>query len=120
MESSQPSRGKKRPTGVTILAALNFLHGLLWLAMIPIVSYLMTIVDVPFKLEVMGICWVFSGMIMLIYFGIGYGLLKGKGWARIIAIILAILGLINFPIGTIVSIIILVYLFKDDVKAYFK
>ena len=34
----------------------------------------------------------------------GYGLLKRKSWARILAIVLAVFGLVNFPIGTIISV----------------
>jgi len=120
MEYSEPSRGKKRPTGVTILAVLYVLHGLFWLSMIPAISYVVEQAGVEFPVEVSAICWGLSAVIMLIYFGIAYGLLKGLGWARVVAIILAVFGLLNFPIGTIISIIILIYLFKDDVKAYFK
>ncbi|MFP4051303.1 MAG: hypothetical protein ACLFVB_06135 [Thermoplasmata archaeon] len=114
------STRRKRPTGVTILAVLYVLQGLFWLGMIPTISYVVNQVDVSTPVEVTGICWGVSAIMMLIYFGIAYGLLKGSGWARTLAIIFAIIGLLNFPIGTIVSIIILIYLFKDDVKAYFR
>lgn len=40
MEYTQPSKGKERPTGVTILAVLYVLHGLFWLSMMPIITYL--------------------------------------------------------------------------------
>ncbi len=65
-------------------------------------------------------CWLVFGIIALVYFLIGFGLLKGKGWARVVAIILAIIGLLNVPIGTIISIIILIYLFKPETKAFFQ
>ncbi|MFW6197199.1 MAG: hypothetical protein ACOC5D_07705, partial [Thermoplasmatota archaeon] len=110
----------KRPTGVTILAVLYVLHGLFWLSLIPTISYVVSTSGVDFPVEVTGICWGISLILMLFYFGIAYGLLKGSGWARTLAILFAIIGLLNIPIGTIVSIIILIYLFKDDVKAYFR
>ncbi len=66
------------------------------------------------------VCWAVFGVIGALYFLTAWGLWTGQNWARIIAIILAILGLLNFPIGTVISIIILIYLFKSDVKAYFK
>ena len=49
----------------------------------------------------------------------GFGLLKYKGWARILAIVLAILNLILFPIGTAIGIYTLVILFNDEAKALF-
>ena len=76
----------------------------------------------PFEIfpEVGIVCWAVFGIIALLYFVIAFGLWKGMGWARMVAIIFAIIGLLGFPIGTIISIVILVYLFKDDVKAYFE
>jgi len=41
-------------------------------------------------------------------------------WARTLGIVLAILMLLSFPIGTILGIVILVLLFKPEVKALFK
>jgi hypothetical protein len=117
-----------RPTGVTILAILYFIQGIMWLAFAVIASVCLASfltlpgveeADTGGALAVGAICWVVLGIIALFYFIVGFGLLKGQGWARIVAIILAILGLLNFPIGTIISIIILLYLFKEDVKAYF-
>jgi hypothetical protein len=49
----------------------------------------------------------------------GYGLLNFKGWGRILAIFLAILNLIMFPIGTALGIYTLVILFNDETKALF-
>ena len=110
-----------RPTGVTILAALYILEGLFVLAL----PLFLTAMLAPFMGSVdvggmMAICWVVFGIIALIYFLIAYGLLKGQNWARIVAIIFAIIGLLNIPIGTIISIIILWYLFKPEVKAWFQ
>ena len=44
---------------------------------------------------------------------IAYGIWKMKKWARIAGIILAVIGLINIPIGTIISIVILYFLLMD-------
>ncbi|MFP4052036.1 MAG: hypothetical protein ACLFVB_09900, partial [Thermoplasmata archaeon] len=49
-----------------------------------------------------------------------YGLWKGLSWASIIAIVFAVIGLFNIGYGTIVNILILFYLFKDEVKEYFE
>ena len=67
-------------------------------------------------LKAVGAIYVIVG---LIDFLIAYGLWTLKPWARIVAIIFAIIGLLSFPIGTIISIIILWYLFKPEIKEAF-
>ena len=116
--------GRERPFGVTLLGILYLLNGLLWLIM----PFLFGLILEGFVGDYIGIefaaltlvCWIPFIIIALIYFLIAWGLFEGKGWARIIAIILAIFGLLNFPIGTIINLIILIYLFNADVKAYFR
>lgn len=49
----------------------------------------------------------------------GWGLLNYKPWARILAIILSALGLINFPIGTATGIYGLWVLFNKETEALF-
>ena len=63
------------------------------------------------------LCFFLPGIIA--YIVAGYGLLKYKSWARILAIILAILNLILFPIGTALGIYTLVIMFNDETKALF-
>ena len=46
------------------------------------------------------------------------GMLEGKSWARIAAIVVGVLALLNFPIGTILGILILVGAFDQDVQRY--
>ncbi|WP_161883373.1 hypothetical protein [Deinococcus alpinitundrae] len=43
---------------------------------------------------------------------------QGKGWARVAAIVIAILGLLNFPIGTALGVFILVGAFDPAVQQY--
>lgn len=69
--------------------------------------------------------------IAVVSFIVAYGLLKGKGWAWTVAIILSIISIVwnvvtlataaNFGgiISIIISGIILYYLFRPHVKAYF-
>jgi hypothetical protein len=69
--------------------------------------------------------------IAVVSFTVAYGLLKGKGWAWTVAIILSIISIVwnvvtlataaNFGgiISIIISGIILYYLFRPHVKAYF-
>jgi len=50
----------------------------------------------------------------------GWGLLSYKPWARIVAIILSALGLINVPVGTILGIYGLWVLFSKETEALFQ
>ena len=49
----------------------------------------------------------------------GAGLLARKSWARILAIVVSILGLVNFPIGTVIGMYTLFVLMQDAVAEYF-
>jgi hypothetical protein len=49
----------------------------------------------------------------------GLGLLKGQNWARVLVIFLAVLDLINFPIGTAVGVYVLWVLLNDETAALF-
>jgi len=64
------------------------------------------------------LCFFLPGIIA--YVVTGYGLLKYKSWARILAIILAILNLILFPIGTLIGIYTLVIMFNKETEALFR
>jgi hypothetical protein len=62
-------------------------------------------------------------LIMVAYFILalmgGIGLLRGKEWGRILTIIHAALSLFWVPIGTVIGILILIYLTGSGVKEYF-
>ena len=49
----------------------------------------------------------------------GIGLLKFRPWARILGIVVAILNLINIPIGTVVGIYALWVLFSRETERLF-
>jgi hypothetical protein len=49
----------------------------------------------------------------------GIGLLSGKEWGRIIGIIQAVFSLFSIPVGTVIGVLILVYLTRSDVREYF-
>jgi hypothetical protein len=49
----------------------------------------------------------------------GYGLLTRKFWGRILAIIVGVLGLINFPVGTAIGIYAIWVLLQDAATDYF-
>lgn len=50
----------------------------------------------------------------------GFGLLGQKLWARYLAIVVAVLGLINFPLGTLIGIYTLWVLFQESAADYFQ
>jgi hypothetical protein len=65
-----------------------------------------------------------TGIIMLLfallYIGIGYGLWTMRPWARIAALVISIISLFAFPLGTLVGIIgIWMFGFDPTVKAMF-
>ena len=62
-------------------------------------------------------------LVMVVYFIIalmgGIGLLQGKEWGWILSIVHAALSLFWVPIGTVIGILMLVYLIRTEVKEYF-
>ncbi len=72
----------------------------------------------------MGMIGGFTVILGVISFVMAWGLLKGKSWVWTITLILTIISLIfDLPsmniIGLIIDVIILYYLFRPHVKAYF-
>ncbi|HUF48695.1 MAG TPA: hypothetical protein VMM93_12840, partial [Vicinamibacterales bacterium] len=49
----------------------------------------------------------------------GWGLLKFGKWARVLAIILGAIALIEFPLGTLFGVYVLVVMFRKDGEALF-
>jgi hypothetical protein len=49
----------------------------------------------------------------------GFGLLAHKVWGRYLAIVVAILGLVNFPIGTLIGVYTLWVLMQENATLYF-
>lgn len=119
---------KHRPLGVTIIAILTAIGGIVFL-----VSGISGIVAAPFVSDFGGVS-VGIGIIFLImgiaYLVITYGLWKGKRWAWTVTLILSVIGIILAiasiavgNVGAIVSIIIhgvvIYYLYRPNVKAFF-
>jgi hypothetical protein len=50
----------------------------------------------------------------------GIGVLQGKVWGRTLAIVAAVLSLFSFPIGTVIGVLVIVYMMRAEVKAYFE
>jgi hypothetical protein len=144
----------KRPIGVTIIAILTIIGGIALLigglGFITFGGILSAVSSEGSSTEaadiaalgmvpmILGIGMVIIGIIYLI---VSYGLLKGKGWAWTITIIVMIIGIViqiisaistglltssltsavaTHIIGIIISGIIIFYLYRPHVRAYFK
>lgn len=49
----------------------------------------------------------------------GFGLLKRKAWGRVLAIVVSILSLVAFPVGTLVGLYAIWVLFQEGAHVYF-
>jgi hypothetical protein len=112
---------RERPFGVTIIAILAVLGGVGSI----LLGFIVLII--PILGIILGGIFVIIG---LSYFVVAYGLWNGRSWAWILTVLISalgiVVGLVSIIIGTggsilyiIVNAIIIYYLFKPDVKAYF-
>jgi hypothetical protein len=152
-----------RPLGVTIIAILAIISGILLLfggigLVVAGALFNAASLDIPTNSNglqsigpMLGIALIIMGSILLLtgigYLIMSYGLLKGKGWARSITIVLTIIsiviqiisGITNsiltasitnnnnsaiyafsvHVIGIIINIVILYYLYRPNVKEFF-
>jgi len=133
-----PEQVNQRPTGVTVLAALEILSGLLLLGvgalMFAVVGSLGAMVYSPYVpefpaflsglgLSVIGVIMVIIGIIGFI---LAYGYLNGLGWSWTLGLILGIISIIidlmflpTGAIGILINTIILYYLTRPNVKRFF-
>ena len=107
---------KYRPFGVTLIAILTAIGGIVFLAS----GAILLVVGIGIILLALGIA----------YFVMAYGLWTGKRWAWTITLILSVIGIIVAiasivagNVGAIISIIIhgvvIYYLYRPNVKAFF-
>lgn len=136
---------KSRPTGVTIIAILNIIGGIVMLiagtALIAVGALLPDILDEELGPSMSGVPAEFAGalgvamgavIIALAVFSfiVAFGMLKGMGWAWTVTVVLSIVSIAlnaislasaNFGgiINIIISAIVLYYLYRPHVKVYF-
>ena len=133
-----------RPTGVAILAILGFLGSLITILIgiggLVLSAFITGILD---ALGFSGLVGAFAGLVVaalsvvvliagLIYLLLSWGLWSGKNWARIIWIIFAALGALGALstiaagayiagiIDLVIDVLIIYYLTRPHVSAYFK
>lgn len=107
-----PVSSIERPLGVTVLAILQILGSLGTIAAGFAIGAVLPLLGAAF-----GVALIVIGVITLL---IAIALFSGRNWARILNIIFAVIDLINFPIGTILGIVFLIYFTRPHVVAYFK
>lgn len=122
-----------RPTGVTILGALSILAGIIGIiggAAILGLSGFVATAGFPGGAAFVAAIGGFLLIIAILELVYGFGLLGGKGWAWTLAMIGSVLniigGIVSLALGSaasigglIIAIIILYYLTRPRVKAYF-
>ena len=114
--------GGEKPTGIVVLTVLYVIEGLFGLAYGAILASgggMLGFAEMGLAGSLLAGVGAVVLIIGLIDFAVAYGLWNLRPWARTVAIIFAIIGLLGFPIGTIISIIILWYLFKPEIKEAF-
>lgn len=134
-----------RPLGITIIAILNIISGIVMLfagvglaaasSLVPTISTIDPNASGQMALAglVGGAGTVVGGILIalgIVSFIVAWGLLKGLGWAWIVTIILSVISLImgvislvSGNVGSIVNIVIagviIYYMYRPHVKAYF-
>lgn len=111
----------ERPLGVTILAILQILGGLMML----VLGALATLAGLLFILfAIVGVAMVILGFLGLI---VGFGLWGLKSWAwtwamivNILTIILGLFDLASNFVSIVISLIIVIYLNQPDIKRRFR
>ncbi len=113
-----PAGALKRPGLVTLLAVLQFIGAavLLPLGGIALASSLGSESPDAVLGQVVGVLWLVFGALSLTC---GIGLWTLKGYGRTIQIVLACIGLLAVPLGTIVSALILYYMWRPGIRALF-
>jgi type IV pilus assembly protein PilA len=111
-----------RPAVITVLAVVQFIGAALWAFFAASVA----IAIVASPSSVPGGSYAFASIVLLFVIGVaasllvcGIGLLKLKRYGRSLLRFWSVLGLLGFPVGTIISVIILVYLNTPGVKLLF-
>jgi len=104
----------RRPGLVTLLAVLHFIGGGVMLLMTALMALGLEKDPVP-SAVIGGIC----ALLTVLHLACAFGLLKLRPWGRILQIGLSIVGLLAIPLGTVISILILVYMFRPGVVLLF-
>jgi hypothetical protein len=113
---------------LNVVAALQIGFGIFWIVAGGILLFILSLVggfvddkDARFILPLIG--QIIAGFLFLISIpGViaGIGLVKRKEWGRILTLILSVIGLMNFPVGTAVGIYSIWALVQDETISLFR
>ena len=107
-----------RPGIVTLLAVLQFIAATILLLGGAIGTFAALMSEDPDR-GLGLLAAVVLGGVGVLQLACGIGLWKLKPYGRVLQIVLAVIGLLGIPIGTIISIFILIYMFKPGIRALF-
>jgi type II secretory pathway pseudopilin PulG len=111
----------RRPGAVTALAVWNLLQGALLLLVglaVLFTAFAGADAGAAETVWMAALCLLYVAM-GAAHVAAGVGLLGMRSWARILQIVLASIGLLGIPCGTVISIFILVYMMKPGVRILF-
>jgi hypothetical protein len=110
----------KRPDLLTLVVIWQFVNAfLLFIGIVAISAFALPdtggggVVALSFAIFVL-VCFLVLSLVG------GIGILQAKNWGRIVSMVNAILGLLNIPIGTLIGVLVLIYLSKTEVREYFE
>jgi type II secretory pathway pseudopilin PulG len=109
---------RRRPGGITAIAVLEFLVGFVLLAMAGFSFFLVAQGKQESALAIAGVGVVYV-FLALLKFAAGFGLLGLYSWGRLLEIGLCVVGLLGIPCGTLLSVVVLIYLLKPGIKLLF-
>ena len=113
----------KRPDLIILVAVWQFINA--FLALISIIAICALVYPAVVGNGGADVAAVSIGLLCaLCFLGVAVagsvGLLQGKEWGRIVSIVHAALNLLSIPIGTVLGILVLIYLVKPEVRDYFQ
>lgn len=109
----------RRPTVVTLLGVLNLVGGSL--ALLAGVGLGAFSLRRPPSDGGIGLVALFAlyAVVGILQLATGIGLLRLQSWGRHLQIGLAVVGLLGIPCGTVISILVLIYMMKPEVRTLF-
>jgi len=111
-----PAAALRRPGIVSVLAVLQYLGGAFSL----LAAVLLAAAMGKGEERALGLLLIgFLGVAGLLQVACGYGLWTLRSWGRVLQMIFAGFGLLAIPLGTVISILILVYMSKPGTKVLF-
>jgi len=132
----QASKVTERPSGITILAALEIIEGLIGsiigIAILFSFGILRELLPVPstYLPLVQAVLTVVGSLVLfiaLVNFVIAYGLLNGTSWAWTVSLVFAVIGILRglftLPMGILtigIQVLIIYYLTRENIKSYFE